>query len=147
MPTAARLPLALAQARIEFDTLLRDRVRAMLAPTSTAADGAPVDVPDEVSDEAALLDASARAFVEAVDRDNDRRQQVAGKAEPVLAYDDAVVITGSAGPLVISVDDYDRERVYHEARAGKVDSVTTGPELLAYLRTGEPQAARGLGLR
>lgn len=145
---AHRMPADLASARIALDTLLRDRLRAMLAPTSTPADGSPVDVADEVSDRAALLDALVREFVEQVDRHNDTAQRTAGDALPVLDYDDAVLVTGPAGVVVVSADTWAHEPIGVSVAVGEVERVIAGADVLAVLRDTDDAgpAAERLGL-
>lgn len=76
----------------------------------------------EANQEAKLLEAQAREFADAVDRN--------GK----LSYEEAVVIIGDSGVVVVDAEDYRREPVYWEAHAGKVDSLILGPLLVAALR-------------
>lgn len=110
--------------RASFDALVQRRCAAL----AEAAPGSSSDLADaerrrEAEQEAELLDASAREFADAVDRRGDE-----------MPYEDAVVITGTSGVVTVSAEEYRREPVYWEARAGEVHSLTLGPLLVAALR-------------
>jgi hypothetical protein len=106
--------------RAAFDALVQRRALAL----STAAPARPLDRHREAVQEAQLLEAAATEFADAVDR-----------SAQELPYEDAVVITGDAGVVVVDAAMYRREPIYWESRAGEVDSLTLGPALLAALRT------------
>jgi hypothetical protein len=82
------------------------------------------------SEDAACILASALEFADAVDR--------CGKG---IAYEDAVLIEGSAGPVVISEAEWRANPAYWRTAAagghGRVDRIEVGRLLLHYLRTGE----------
>ena len=145
-PATPRQPAALAQARLALDTLLRDRVRAMLAAAGADAE---VAVAERASDDAATVDARVRWFAEQVDRHNATAQQTAGRGE-VLAYERAVVIEGERGIEVVPVDEYTATPLYHEAKVGRVEQLIVGDDLLAYLHGDDSEAvtraAEQLGL-
>ncbi len=129
---AGRLPLrdhlpGPAPARLDraaFDALVQRRCMALSEAAATSSSHpAALDEAHAAMQDAVLLEARAAEFADAIDRDSTG-----------LAYEDAVVIFGSSGPVVVTVDDYDRETIYHEARAGRVELVAIGPRILAYLR-------------
>ena len=128
-PQSRPEPLASARRRLEFDALLLRRV-ADLRDEPDAGD------PD-------LLDAHARAFADAVDRENSSRGIL--RAGVQVDYVDAVVLTGQGGHLVVDAPEYDAAPVYWQARAGDPDSVVRGRDLDGYLRTGEQRYAERLG--
>ncbi len=111
--------------RAAFDALVQRRTMAL----ATSKPERPAIARREVQQQAQLLEAVAREFADAVDRSGLR-----DNGAPV-AYEDAVVITGTGGVVVVRFADYLREPVYWESRAGEVDSLTRGPDLLADLRS------------
>lgn len=109
--------------REEFDALVQRRVAAIVA----AAPVRPITARREATEEAQLLEAAASEMADAVDR--------SGKE---LSYDKAVVVAGGAGPVVITEKEWKDNPAYWEAVAagatGRVDSLTQGSVLVAYLR-------------
>ena len=105
--------------RAAFDALVKERVTAI---ASAAVSRHPAARREGVQ-EAQLLEAAAAEFADAVDRSG-----------LDLPYEEAVVITGTAGVVVVRATDYRREPIYWEARAGEVDGLTIGPLLVAGLR-------------
>src|SRR4051794_8454618 len=143
-PEPRPVPLALAQARIAFDALVQRRYDALVTPVIAAGpvgQGGPV--PPRI-EQAHLLKALARSFADEVDRANDGRQYL--RQHP-LDYVDAVVLTGTAGALVVDSAEYETSPVYWQAHAGEVDSIIQGRDLDGYLRTGEQQYAEKIGLQ
>ncbi len=124
------LPLARARARLEFDALVRRRTDAM-RQANTYAD------PN-------LLDALARSFADAVDRENSSRGIL--RAGLPVEYVDAVLVEGHGGQLVVDAEEYEQAPVRVRARVGEVDSVIRGRDLDGYLRTGDARYAEALGL-
>jgi hypothetical protein len=92
-----------------LDELLRRRVEAA---AKTDEEGAQ------------LLDAQVRLFADAVDRDG------AG-----IPYGDAVVITGTAGPVVVPLRDYHATPLYWQSCAGEVDLIIDGADVMTALTT------------
>jgi hypothetical protein len=135
--TARRPPLDAARRRLAFDALLRDRLAADREPPPPADHAEALVDARDASDDGELLAGTAHVFADAVDAENVRRQQAAGPQPPQLDYDDAVVIVGDAGTVVVAVDEYDTERTYHEVCAGNVERAIAGPALMRYLRTGD----------
>jgi hypothetical protein len=146
-PEPRPVPLALAQARIAFDALVNRRVQAL---RDLAGVGAPITTSEPSPEQEAAYDASellaalARSFADEVDRANDGRQYL--RQQP-LDYVDAVVLTGTAGALVVDSVEYETAPVYWQAHAGEVDSIIEGRDLDGYLRTGEQQYAEKIGLQ
>lgn len=116
--------------RAGFDALVQRRVLALVSAGGIGGDPAPAAAAasQEGQQEAQLLEAAAVSFADAVDR-SDRD----------LPYDDAVVITGTGGVVVISDEEWRATPVYWEASAGEVDSLTQGSVFVAWLR-GEPDS-------
>jgi len=110
--------------RAAFDALVKERVTAI---ASAAVSRHPAARREGVQ-EAQLLEAAAAEFADAVDRSG-----LLNNGQPV-PYEEAVVITGTAGVVVVRATDYRREPIYWEARAGEVDGLTIGPLLVAGLR-------------
>lgn len=114
--------------RAAFDALVQRRVLAI----TEAAPPRPIDRRREATQEAQLLEAAASEFADAVDR--------SGKELP---YEEAVVVSGGAGPVVITEKEWKDNPAYWEAVAagatGRVDSLTQGSVLVRYLR-GEPDS-------
>lgn len=136
-------PLARARARLEFDTLVRNRLAAIRAGTGASHEGDPDrGVPPEPVGE--QLDALARTFADEVDRENSSRGIL--RVGMPVDYVDAVVITGEAGALVVDSTEYDGAPLYWHAKAGRPDSVIRGRDLDGYLRTGERRYAEQIGL-
>jgi hypothetical protein len=142
-PEPRPLPLARAQARHKFDDLIRHRLAAIRASTGASHEGNPSTgtPPEPVG---ALLDALARSFADAVDRENSTRGIL--RAGVAVEYVDAVVLTGRAGTIVVDADDYESAPVYWQARVSGLDLVVRGRDLDAYLRTGGQQYAEAIGL-
>jgi hypothetical protein len=114
--------------RAAFDALVQRRTLAIVEATAVR----PADRRREATQEAQLLEAAATEFADAVDR--------SGKELP---YDEAVVVTGGAGPVVVTEKEWKDNPAYWEAVAagatGQVDSLTQGSVLVRYLR-GEPDS-------
>jgi hypothetical protein len=144
-PADTRLPLDLAQQRIDLDTLLRDRVRALLVLADSQTGHATEAERERASDDAASVDAQVRWFAEQVERHNDTAQQTAGRGK-VLRYDEAVVIEGERGMLVVDATDYDLTPLGYRAEVGRVEQLIAGPDLYVFLRTGNGPAVEQLGL-
>jgi hypothetical protein len=130
-------PLERARARLEFDALVRNRL-AVLRDTPQPG--------DEDGELRQLVDAIAREFADAVDRENSTRSILRTGVQ--VEYVDAVVLTGSHGVLVVDSVLYDEAPVYAHARAGVVEdgTVIRGRDLDGYLRTGDQRYAERLGL-
>ena len=135
-------PLARAQARLAFDTLLRDRMNA-LASGETEGDGSE-EALDAGRESARLLESLGQAFADAVDRENSTRGIL--RTGVSVEYVDAVVLAGDAGALIVDAVDYDGAPVYWQTKAGNPDLVIRGRDLDGYLRTGEARYAEQLGL-
>jgi hypothetical protein len=146
-PEERPLPLARAQERLAFDDLLRRRQAAIVdaVPTPATDDLSVVerDAPQQAREVAALLEALARRFADAVDRGNDGRQYL---RQPPIEYVDAVVLSGDAGDLLVEGVEYEASPVYWQAKAGDPDSAIRGRDLDGYLRTGDARYAEQLGL-
>lgn len=118
--------------RAAFDALVERRALALTeaAPPVNPEDPGSADVRRDALDNAELLLASASAFADAVDS--------SGKELP---YEGAVVLTGSAGRVVITEEEWKDRPAYWQTVAagghGRVDGWTQGSLLLRYLRTGE----------
>jgi hypothetical protein len=136
------LPLARAQARLAFDTLLRDRMNA-LASGETEGDGSE-EALDRGAEAARLLESLGSAFADAVDRENSTRGIL--RAGVAVDYVDAVVLTGDAGVLVVDAVEYNGAPAYWQTKARNPDLVIRGRDLDAYLRTGETRYAEQLGI-
>lgn len=119
--------------REAWDRLVTDRVTALLdaAPYS----GNPDDIygaadASAAMQEAEMLEDAARAFADAVD--------ASGKG---LAYEDAVLLTGTAGPVIVSEVEWRATPGFWETVAaaghGRLDSITDGAALTRYLHTGD----------
>jgi hypothetical protein len=131
-PEPRPVPLARARARLEFDDL---STRRQVALNDAGR-----------REDALLVEALARDFADAVDRDNSTRGIL--RAGVAVEYVDAVVLTGSAGALVVDAVDYDDAPVYWRSRVGfdTGQTVIRGRDLDGYLRTGEARYAEQLGL-
>ncbi len=118
--------------RAEWDSLVEARVRGLMAepPTSAHEDPAAQAAARDALEDAQVLEGTARAFADAVDRD--------GRG---LFYGDAVVMEGSSGPLIVPAADFRNCGTYWQVAAaghgGTLDAVTHGQDLLHYLLTGE----------
>jgi hypothetical protein len=145
-PEPRPVPLALAKARLAFDTLVRQRLDALAReyPSPTSSDPATAAAGHDAMHDLDLVEALARSFADEVDRANDGRQYL--RQQP-LDYVDAVVLTGTAGSLVVDSVEYETAPVYWQAHAGEVDSIIEGRDLDGYLRTGEQQYAEKIGLQ
>jgi hypothetical protein len=126
-------PLARALARVEFDALVLRRCRALDGGGERATAG--------------LVEALARSFADQVDRENSTRGIL--RTGVAIEYVDAVVLTGSAGALVVDAPEYDERSLYWRARAGVIEdgTILRGRHLDGYLRTGEQGYAEKLGLQ
>jgi hypothetical protein len=124
--------------RAAFDALVQRKCLdlANAAPPSNPEDPATAAEARDAMQEAQLLEAAATEFADAVDRTK-------GLAGGHVAYEDAVVIIGGAGPIVVTDGDWRANPVYWEAKAagstGRVDTLTQGSVLVRYLR-GEPDS-------
>lgn len=136
------LPLARARARLEFDTLLRDRVNA-LRHVGTGGPYTPEEVARD-AEAARLLESLGQAFADAVDRENSTRGIL--RTGVAVEYVDAVVLTGDAGALIVDSIDYDGAPAYWQTKARNPDLIIRGRDLDAYLRTGETRYAEQIGL-
>ncbi len=109
--------------REEFDALVQRRVLAIV----NAVPARPIDQRRRATEEAQLLEAAASEFADAVDR--------SGKELP---YEEAVVLAGGAGPVVVTDEEWKATPAYWEAlaagAAGQVDTLTQGGVLVAYLQ-------------
>lgn len=92
--------------RDEFDTLLA---------------AATASIPDP--EERALVNAEAREFADAVDRDGKR-----------IDYGAAVVLEGSNGVAVVPAADYATAPIYWRTVAGDLDRLLEGTELIPMLQ-------------
>lgn len=112
--------------RADFDSLLAARVGALI----TDAESAPEEQRERLLDDAALLEALAREFADAVDRAEHRG----------IPYDGAVVLYGSAGPITVPEADYRAQPIYWRVIAsgghGRLDRIDSGADLVRYLRDG-----------
>jgi hypothetical protein len=131
------VPLARAQARLAFDTLLADRV-------STIRAGVAEHAPEQDAEAARRLESLGQAFADAVDRENSSRGIL--RAGVPVDYVDAVVLTGDAGALIVDAIDYDGAPAYWQTKAGNPDLIIRGRDLDGYLRTGEARYAEQIGL-
>ena len=134
-------PAARAQARLAFDALLARRVSILTAGVAGLDDE---DTRKRDAEDARLLDSLGSAFADAVDRENSTRG-ILRTGTPV-DYVDAVVLTGTAGLLVVDAPDYDAAPVYWQIKAGSPDLIVHGADLDAYLRTGDTAYAERVGL-
>lgn len=141
-PQEHPLPLERARARLEFDDLVRRRVGA-LRHDGTGGPFTPEEVIRDAGS-AQLVEAVARSFADAVDRENSTRGIL--RAGIAVEYVDAVVLTGSAGALVVDAVEYDGSPGYWITKAGNPDLIIRGRDLDGYLRTGEARYAEQLGL-
>jgi hypothetical protein len=113
--------------RDEFDALAAEAVRVLAAG---AADGAPGQ--DNVLEAAQLLDAEAREFADAVDRDAKR-----------IPYGSAVVLEGPRGVAVVQAAEYVKTVSYWwTVVGGKPDRIVRGPDLLERLSAAAHRGAR-----
>lgn len=140
-PEPRPLPLARAQARLAFDTLLRDRVNSVRAGVAGLDDP---EVRKRDAEDARLLESLGSAFADAVDRENSTRGIL--RTGTPIEYVDAVVLTGTAGALIVEAIEYDGAPAYWQTKAGNPDLVIRGRDLDGYLRTGETRYAEQLGL-
>ncbi len=140
MPARERSPepLARARARLEFDALLDRRVQAI-----RHREGEDL-TRTEREEPARLVEALARSFADAVDRENSSRGIL--RAGLPVEYVDAVLVEGHGGQLVVDAEEYEQAPVRVRARVGEVDSVIRGRDLDGYLRTGDARYAEALGL-
>lgn len=119
--------------RDEFDALVAAACAAIIRPFSLGDGGA--DAHDSQG-EAQLLDAEAREFADAVDRDGHR-----------IDYGEAVMLEGSNGVVVVEARKYHDAPIYWRTVAGKVDRLVDGTELLPVLQrtaSGAHVAPRGV---
>jgi hypothetical protein len=111
--------------RAEFDALLSSALEAMAAaaPPPAHEDPAAAALDRAAMEEVQLLEAEARSFADAVDRDAKR-----------VPYDSAVVLEGPRGVTVVQARDYAGAPIYwNTVVGGKPDRITSGPELLEVL--------------
>lgn len=107
--------------RAGFDALVQRRVMALSeAAVRMGEEAVDLSARQDAAQEAQMLETEATLFADAVDASG-------------LSYGEAVVIFGTSGPVVVHVDEYDREPVYHQARAGEVELIVSGPYLLGLL--------------
>jgi hypothetical protein len=107
--------------RAEFDALVAAAGEAG-RPGRTSGPWTPEEAV-AMTEEADLLEAEAREFADAVDRDGGR-----------VPYTSAVVLEGSAGTVVVSASDYAATPVHwHIVAGGHVDRLIHGAELVAVL--------------
>ncbi len=141
-------PLARARARLEFDALVRRRSAAIVesSPSGGHEDPAAVLAGREEADRAALVEAVARSFADAVDRENSSRGIL--RAGLPVEYVDAVLVEGHGGQLVVDAEEYEQAPVRVRARVGfdTGQTVIRGRDLDGYLRTGDARYAEALGL-
>lgn len=144
-PEPRPVPLARAQERLAFDALVRDRQTAIIAPAAAAG---PVGQGPQhpTVERARRVEAIARSFADAVDRENSTRGIL--RTGVSVEYVDAVVLTGPNGSLVVDAPEYDAAPVYWQAKAGTLGegSIVRGRDLDGYLRTGDARYAEQLGL-
>lgn len=127
-------PTPPASPREEWDRLALHRAEELARSTDdyTRNPGGmtPEDAAKAAQEDAALILASATEFADAVDR--------SGRA---LTYEDAVMVEGSAGPVICTADEWRDNHLYWTTVAagghGRVDRIEEGRLLLHYLRTGE----------
>lgn len=116
--------------RAELDALIDAALVAIVHGVDPLSDDATA-----AREEAQLLEADARSFADAVDRDGKR-----------IPYGSAVVLEGPRGVAVVQARDYGDAPVYwHTVVGGGPDRVTSGPELMEVLtgaanRSASPQA-------
>lgn len=104
--------------RAELDALIDAALLAVVSSVPADSD----DVPAAM-EEAQLLEAEARSFADAVDRDGKR-----------IPYGDAVVLEGPSGLAVVQARDYADAPIYWQTVVGgKPERITRGPELLQVL--------------
>jgi hypothetical protein len=111
--------------REEFDALLSSALDAMTqaAPSPAHSDPAAAAAGHDAIQEVQLLEAEARSFADAVDRDAKR-----------VPYGSAVVLEGPRGVTVVQARDYAGAPIYwNKVVGGKPDRITSGPELLEVL--------------
>lgn len=111
--------------RDELDTLIKAACAAVAADVKPTVTGGPDEDQHaaEAAEEAQLLDAEARSFADAVDRD--------GKRVP---YGSAVVLEGTSGVAVVAAADYATAPLYWQTVVGRPDRITQGPELIHVLQ-------------
>jgi hypothetical protein len=98
--------------RAEFDALLASAAATITDPA-----------------ERALVNAEAREFADAVDRDSKH-----------LDYGDAVVLEGANGIVVVSARDYASAPIYWRTVAGDLDRLIEGTELIPMLTAAQGPA-------
>jgi hypothetical protein len=104
--------------RAELDALIDAALVAIVNGVDPLSDDATA-----AREEAQLLEAEARSFADAVDRDAKR-----------IPYGDAVVLEGPHGVAVVQAQDYSKTVTYWwTVVGGKPDRVTSGPELMEVL--------------
>jgi hypothetical protein len=111
--------------RAEFDALLAAALDAMTAAVPAPTHGDPAAAADEhyAMQEIQLLEAEARSFADAVDRDGKR-----------IPYGSAVVLEGPHGVAVVQAADYTNTITYWwTVVGGRPDRITSGPELMQVL--------------
>lgn len=123
--------------RAEFDALLSAALDAIMAdaPSSGSEDPATQAAAHDAVRDVQLLEASARSFADAVDRD------AAGRRQPI-PYGDAVVLEGPSGVAVVSARNYADAPIYWQTVVGQAESITDGTALIPYLQTAAARPAR-----
>lgn len=108
--------------REAFDELLRRKVAALVE--HGLSPGAPEEINQAAREDAQVFEAQATAFADAVDR-----------TDAGTPYGDAVVITGSAGVVVVRARDYAATPIYWQSLAGEVDLIIDGADVMRALHT------------
>lgn len=108
--------------RAELDALIDTAVTATVAAVDPDSDDAA-----SAREEAQLLEAEARSFADAVDRDGKR-----------IPYAEAVMLEGERGVSVVDARTFDEAPLYWRTVVGRPDAVIRGDELIPAL-----QAAAG----
>lgn len=118
--------------RDEFDALLEAAVRGVMASAPVPLGASSTADSDAAREEAALLEAEAREFADAVDRDGKR-----------VDYGAAVLLEGARGQVVVSAADFDRCPGYWRTvagGAGHLDRLVEGTELIPVLQAAANRA-------
>jgi 3-polyprenyl-4-hydroxybenzoate decarboxylase len=112
--------------RAELDALIDAALVGVVGGVDPLSDDAAA-----AREEAQLLEAEARSFADAVDRD--------GKRVP---YGSAVVLEGPRGVAVVQARDYADAPIYwHTVVGGSPDRITSGPELMEVLAAAAHRSA------
>lgn len=111
--------------RDELDTLIDAAIMGLIGGVDPASDDAVA-----VREEAQLLEAEARSFADAVDRDGKR-----------IDYGAAVVLEGPNGIAVVDAAAFHSTPLYWRTVVGRPDRITEGTALLPALQATANRAA------